>query len=98
MLEHADAATEAVLKLVAPTETLAAATPHRGCRNHPTALGGAAELPRFIDVDAVVDELRPSEPIFCIRTAELRRMAGRFTSAFPGRTLFAVKCNPHPLV
>jgi ornithine decarboxylase len=25
-------------------------------------------------------------------------MAARFTSSFPGRALYAVKCNPHPLV
>ena len=100
MLEHTDAATEAVLTLAAPTATLAAATSHWEYHNHPTAFGvpAPAELPRFVNVDEVVDELRPSEPIFCIRTAELHRMAGRFRSGFPGRTLFAVKCNPHPLV
>jgi ornithine decarboxylase len=36
--------------------------------------------------------------VFCLRPAELRRMAVRFVSSFPGRALYAVKCNPHPYV
>ena len=51
----------------------------------------------FPCVDAVIEELRPAEAVFCINTDELRLSAGRFR-AFPGRVLYAVKCNPHPLV
>ena len=38
-----------------------------------------------------------AEPVFCIHPAELRAAARRFR-AFPGRVLYAVKCNPHPAV
>ncbi|HWT30490.1 MAG TPA: type III PLP-dependent enzyme, partial [Propylenella sp.] len=54
-------------------------------------------LPRYRNVDAVVAQLKPSEPIFCIRPAELRMNSARF-KGFPGRALYAVKCNPHPFV
>jgi ornithine decarboxylase len=55
------------------------------------------ELEMFPSVDAVVRELEPSEPVFCIHPAELRAAARRFRT-FPGRVLYAVKCNPHPAV
>ncbi|WP_337269649.1 type III PLP-dependent enzyme [Oryzifoliimicrobium ureilyticus] len=54
-------------------------------------------LPSFENVDAVIAELQPAEPVFCIEPSKLREAARRF-SAFPGRALYAVKCNPHPLV
>lgn len=53
--------------------------------------------PHFASAEALVAQLAPTDPIFCMRPAEIRRSAARF-SAFPGRTLYAVKCNPHPLV
>jgi ornithine decarboxylase len=56
-----------------------------------------APLPNFRDIDAVIDQLRPSEPVFCIEPAQLRESAASF-QAFPGRALYAVKCNPHPFV
>jgi ornithine decarboxylase len=55
------------------------------------------ELETFSSVDAVVRDLEPSEPVFCIHPAELRTAARRFRT-FPGRVLYAVKCNPHPAV
>ena len=51
----------------------------------------------FQSVDSLVHELQPSEPVFCINPTELRMAARRFR-AFPGRVLYAVKCNPHPFV
>ena len=35
--------------------------------------------------------------MFCINPAEIRAAAERF-SGFPGRALYAVKCNPNPFV
>jgi ornithine decarboxylase len=49
-------------------------------------------------VDAVVADLRPSEPLLCLRPAALAAAARRFVSAFPGDVLYAVKCNPEPRV
>ena len=54
-------------------------------------------LDTFPSVDAVVADLQPSEPVFCFQPQEIRDAARRFRS-FPGRVLYAVKCNPHPLV
>jgi ornithine decarboxylase len=55
------------------------------------------KLAQYSDVHAIVAALRPTEPIFCLDPGELRRNALRFQS-FPGRVLYAVKCNPHPFV
>lgn len=53
---------------------------------------------RFASVDDMVAALRPAHPVFCLRPALLRDAAKRFVEAFPGRVLYAVKCNPHPWV
>jgi ornithine decarboxylase len=54
-----------------------------------------APLPQ---VDALVAELRPEEPLHCLRPATLTATAAAFVAAFPGDTLYAVKCNPDPAV
>lgn len=51
----------------------------------------------YASVEALVEERKPEEPIFCVRPSELRAAALRFRN-FPGRVLYAVKCNPHPYV
>lgn len=53
---------------------------------------------RFADVRSMVAALRPSYPVYCLRPAVLTRAAQRFLELFPGRVLYAVKCNPHPRV
>jgi ornithine decarboxylase len=66
------------------------------------ALGGATlrrpteTLPR--SVDALVARLRPDAPLHCIRPATIAGAARAFLAAFPGETLYAVKCNPEPAV
>ncbi len=49
-------------------------------------------------VDAVVSELRPEEPLHCLRPQAITAAARSFVEAFAGRTLYAVKCNPDPRV
>jgi ornithine decarboxylase len=49
-------------------------------------------------VDALIAELRPEEPVHCIRPAVLAATAQDFVAAFPGDVLYAVKCNPDPAV
>ena len=49
-------------------------------------------------VDALVAELRPEEPLHCLRPATLAATARTFIAAFPGDVLYAVKCNPDPAV
>lgn len=57
--------------------------------NHRQALPGV--------VEAVLAE-RPSVPMHCLRPDMLRDAARRFIDLFPGQVLYAVKCNPEPVV
>jgi len=52
----------------------------------------------FKDVASVVMALEPSYSVFCLRPEVLEESARRFMSLFPGTVLYAVKCNPHPMV
>lgn len=52
----------------------------------------------FPDVRSVIDSLKPGYPVFCLRPRELERCAHLFLENFPGRVLYAIKCNPHPMV
>ena len=58
----------------------------------------AIDKGQFTDVTAVARALRPSYPVYCLRPDVLAASARRFISQFPGTVLYAVKCNPHPLV
>jgi len=53
---------------------------------------------QFDDVRSMVQALRPSYPVYCLRPHVIRQTAQRFLELFPGRVLYAVKCNPHPSV
>src|SRR5262245_318530 len=52
----------------------------------------------FADVPAMLKALTPSYPVFCLRPHVIEAAARQFLELFPGRVLYAVKCNPHPLV
>src|SRR5512144_1380357 len=56
---------------------------------------GAPSLPR---VDEVVAGELSNEPVHCLRPAVIAAAARSFANAFPGTTLYAVKCNPEPRV
>lgn len=56
------------------------------------------DVRRFADAAAVVRALEPSYPIFCLREEVIRDVTRRFLEGFPGKVLYALKCNPHPLV
>jgi len=49
-------------------------------------------------VDDLVASFRPTEPLICLRPATLAATAREFLAAFPGQTMYAVKCNPNPIV
>lgn len=53
---------------------------------------------RFANAEAVAAALRPSYPVYCLRPRVLAANARTFLQRFPGEVLYAVKCNPHPLV
>lgn len=48
----------------------------------------------FARVEDMVAALQPGYPVYCLRPGELKRNAERFLESFPGRVLYAVKCNP----
>lgn len=52
----------------------------------------------YPSVDAMVHELRPEMPVYCLRPATITGMAKRFLKTFPGDVLYAVKTNPDPRV
>lgn len=53
---------------------------------------------RFSDSEAMVRALTPSYPVYCLHPETLRARAAWFVDRFPGRVLYAVKCNPNPAV
>jgi ornithine decarboxylase len=55
----------------------------------------AASLPRLDDVVAIE---RPSEPLHCLHPARVIAAAENFVDGFAGDVLYAVKCNPEPVV
>lgn len=61
-------------------------------------MSGKNQVRRFATVEAVIEELQPGYPIYCLRPAELKRQAQFFLDNFPGRVMYAVKCNPHLVV
>ena len=55
-------------------------------------------MEKFKSVDELVSQLKPVEPIYCIRTSAIQQASKIFQNKFPGTVLYAVKTNPHPLV
>ncbi len=56
------------------------------------------KIQRFTSVREMVDRLDPSYPIFVIWPDLIREKSRTFIDHFHGEVLYAVKCNPHPLV
>jgi ornithine decarboxylase len=52
----------------------------------------------YRSTEEMLSALRPSYPVYCVRPNVLRSAAAAFCAGFPGEVLYAVKCNPHPLV
>ncbi|HEX2581321.1 MAG TPA: type III PLP-dependent enzyme [Dongiaceae bacterium] len=50
----------------------------------------------FPTVRDMVVAMKPSYPVYCLRPEVLAAAARKFLGLFPGRVLYAVKCNPHP--
>ena len=55
-------------------------------------------MQKFKSVDELVNQLKPKEPIYCIRRNSIRLASRFFQNKFPGKILYAVKTNPHPVV
>ena len=50
---------------------------------------------KFESVDKIVNELKPVNPIYCIRKNSINTACNWFNKNFPGKVLYAVKTNPH---
>ena len=55
-------------------------------------------MQKFKSVDKLVNQLKPTEPVYCIRRDSINIASKFFQNKFPGKMLYAVKTNPHPLV
>ena len=55
-------------------------------------------MQKFKSVDKLVNQLKPIEPVYCIRRDSINIASKFFQNKFPGKILYAVKTNPHPLV
>ncbi len=55
-------------------------------------------MQKFKTVEELVNQLKPNEPVYCIRKKSIQLSSKFFLNKFPGDVLYAVKTNPHPLV
>ena len=55
-------------------------------------------MQKFKSVDELVNQLKPTEPVYCIRRNSIRLASKFFQNKFPGKILYAVKTNPHPVI
>ena len=53
---------------------------------------------RFNDIGELLRKLQPDQPVYCVYPHVYRQAAEHFVANFPGRVLYAVKANNHPLV
>ena len=53
-------------------------------------------MQKFKTVDELVNQLKPEQPIYCIRKKSIQLASTYFQKKFPGKVLYAVKTNPHP--
>ena len=55
-------------------------------------------MQKFKTVEKLINQLKPNEPVYCIRKKSIQLASKFFKNKFPGKVLYAVKTNPHPLV
>jgi len=55
-------------------------------------------MQKFNSVDELVNNIRPVDPIYCIRPNSIKLACGWFKENFPGKILYAVKTNPNKKV
>jgi len=55
-------------------------------------------MQKFKTVDELINQLKPEQPIYCIRKKSIQLASKYFQKKFPGKVLYAVKTNPHPEV
>ena len=55
-------------------------------------------MEKFKSVEELVKQLKPTEPVYCIRKKSIQLSSKYFKNKFPGKILYAVKTNPNPFV
>ena len=55
-------------------------------------------MQKFKSVGNLVNQLKPNNPVYCIRKQTINVASKFFQKKFPGKILYAVKTNPHPEV
>ena len=55
-------------------------------------------MQKFKSVEELVNQLRPKKPVYCIRKETIKLASKYFQKNFPGKILYALKTNPHPVV
>tara|TARA_B100000900_G_scaffold339138_1_gene301489 strand:- start:187 stop:1365 length:1179 start_codon:yes stop_codon:yes gene_type:complete len=55
-------------------------------------------MEKFKSVDELVNQLKPSNPVYCIRGEMLKKASNYFQKNFKGKILYAVKTNPNKFV
>ena len=55
-------------------------------------------MKKFKTVDELINVIKPSDPVYCIRKNAIKKATKVFLQNFPGKILYAVKTNPHPFV
>ena len=58
----------------------------------------ASQATMLPSVDSLIAAELPEEPMHCLRPATVQAAARAFVRAFPGDTMYAVKCNPEPAI
>jgi len=53
-------------------------------------------MKKFRTVDELINQLKPVNPVYCIRRESVRKASSFFQDKFSGRILYAVKTNPNP--
>ena len=55
-------------------------------------------MQKFKSVEELVNQLRPTGPVYCIRKEAIKLASKYFQKNFPGKILYALKTNPHSVV
>ena len=55
-------------------------------------------MAKFRSVEELVKQLRPVDPVYCYRKDSIKSATNWFNANFPGKVLYAVKCNPNEKV
>ena len=52
-------------------------------------------MKKFKSVDELINQLKPVNPVYCVRKESIRKASSFFQNNFAGRILYAVKTNPN---